>query len=99
MNLKEARKSAIKYCAEKKCDYAYISYKDDGKFYVTGIEGKHTVYFVSKNGSLKSYFATNYASDFHKERKKRKQMRDRHSKRKMAELSNHVDETDEADVD
>ena len=44
MKLKEARKSAIKYCEENKSNYTYISFSDFEEFYPTSKENQHTVF-------------------------------------------------------
>jgi hypothetical protein len=88
MKLREARKSAIKYCEENNCNYTYISHNDVEEFYLTDKENQHTVFFVSRNGSLNACRATQYAVDFHKELKKRKKNRRKNYKDKMAEVAN-----------
>lgn len=88
MKLREARKSAIKYCEENNCNYTYISHNDVEEFYLTDKENQHTVFFVSRNGSLNACRATQYAVDFHKELKKRKKNRRKNYKDKMAEVVN-----------
>lgn len=96
MKLKEARKAAINYCEENKCNYTYISYSDLEEFYPTSKENQHTVFFVNKNGSLKPCRKTEYAVDFHKELKRRKKLRRKNdNKRKMAEVFNRDYEEDE----
>lgn len=94
MKLKEVRKLGIKYCEENNCNYTYISHDNDSEFYLTDEEDKHTVFFVNKNGSLKACFATKYASDFHKELRKRRKNRRQGGKREVAEMCNYVEETD-----
>ena len=88
MKLKEARKLAIKYCEENGCNYTYISHNNIEEFYLTDKEDKHTVFFVSKNGSLNACRSTEYAAGFHKELKKRKKNRRNNYKKKMAEIAN-----------
>ena len=88
MNLKEARNSGIKYCEENKSNFIYISHDNTRKFYLTEKEDAYTVFTVGKNGSLKAYLHTNYASEFHKELKKRKNDRRKNGKRKIAEICN-----------
>lgn len=95
MKLKEARKAAINYCEENKCNYTYISYSDLEEFYPTSKENQHTVFFVNKNGSLKPCRKTEYAAEFHKELKRRKKTRRKNDKKKMAELHNHCNEEEE----
>lgn len=92
MKLKEVRKLAINYCEENKCNYTYISHDDVEGFYLTDKESQHTVFFISKNGSLNACRNTQYAVDFHKELKKRKKNKKNNSKREMAEMLNHDDE-------
>ena len=92
MKLRDARKSAIKYCEENKCNYTYISFSDLEEFYPTSKENQHTVFLVNKNGSLNAYRTTQYAADFHKELKRRKKNRKNNSKKTIAEMLNHVDE-------
>lgn len=89
MNLKEARKAGIKYCENNKCNYTYISYDNAKKFYLTEKEDANTVFTVNKNGSLRAYLHTNYAADFHKELKRRKNVRRKNGKKKIAEMCNH----------
>lgn len=88
MNLKEARKLGIKYCEENKCNYTYIAHDIINEFYLTDNEDKHTVFLVSKNGSLNAYRATVYSVNFHKELRKRKNVRRKNDKRKVAEMLN-----------
>ena len=92
MKLKDARKSAIKYCEENNCNYTYISFSDLEEFYITSKENQHTVFFVSKNGSLNACRSTQYAIDFHKELRRRKKNRKNNNKRAMAEMLNRDDE-------
>lgn len=92
MKLKEARKAAIKYCEENNCNYTYISFSDLEDFYPTSKENQHTVFIVSKNGSLNAYRGTQYAADFHKELKRRKKNRKNNSKRVMADMLNRSDD-------
>ncbi len=92
MKLKEARNLGIKYCEENKCNYTYISYDDVEGFYLTDSEGKHTVFFIGKNGSLNACRNTEYAVNFHKELKRRKKNRKNNVKRKLAEMINRDDE-------
>lgn len=88
MNLKEARKQGISYCADNKCNYTYISYDNTRKFYLTDKEDANAVFTVNKNGSLRAYIKTNYAADFHKELKRRKNVRRKDGKKKIAEIHN-----------
>lgn len=92
MKLKEARKLAINYCEENKCNYTYVAYDDTNTFYLTDSEERHTVFIVNKNGSLNAYRNTQYAVDFHKELKRRKKSRKNNSKRVMSEMLNRDDE-------
>lgn len=92
MKLKEARNLGIKYCEENKCNYTYISHDDVEGFYLTDNEGKHTVFFIGKNGSLNACRNTEYAVNFHKELKRRKKNRKNNVKRKLAEMINRDDE-------
>ena len=92
MKLKEARKSAIKYCEENNCNYTYISHDNVEEFYLTDKENQHTVFFVNKNGSLNACRTTQYAVDFHKELKRRKKNRRSNDKKKIAEMLNRDDE-------
>ncbi len=98
MKLKEARKAGIKYCEENKCNYGYISHDDLNEFYVTAKEDKHTVFLVNRNGSLDAYKTTKYASDFHKELKRRKQNRRSNGKRVIADMCNSVYEREVPDL-
>lgn len=91
MKLKEARKLAIKYCEENKCNYTYISYSDLEEFYPTEKENQHTVFFINKNGSLNACRSTQYAVDFHKELRRRKKTRRNSNKKMMAEVANRDD--------
>ena len=93
MKLKEARKWAIKYCDENKCKYTYVSHNNVEEFYLTDKEDKHTVFLVNRNGSLNAYRDTQYAVDFHKELKKRRNERN-NGKKKIAEISNRDYETE-----
>ena len=88
MKLREARNAAIKYCEENKCNYTYISHNNIEEFYLTDKEDKNTVFFASKNGSLKTCRNTEYAVNFHKELKRRKKNRRRNGKRAVAEIVN-----------
>ena len=94
MKLKEARKSAIKYCEENNCNYTYISHNNVEEFYLTDKEDKHTVFFLNKNGSLRACRNTEYAVDFHKELRKRKKNRKNNSKREVAEMLNRSEDED-----
>lgn len=94
MKLKEARKSAIKYCAENKCNYTYISFDDLEGFYPTEKENQHTVFFVNNNGSLNACRTSPYAVDFHKELRKRKKNRKNNTKREVAEMLNRSEDED-----
>lgn len=88
MKLKEVRNLGIKYCEENKSDYTYISHDNVGEFYLTAKEDANTVFVVKKNGSLKALFTTNYAVEFHKELKRRKNIRRKNGKKKIAEICN-----------
>lgn len=88
MKLRDIRKLGIKYCEENNCNYTHISYDDVEEFYLTDKEDKHTVFFMNKNGSLKTCRNTQYAVEFHKELKKRKKNRIKNSKKKIAEAVN-----------
>lgn len=88
MKLKEARKSAIDYCQENNCNYTYISHNEAEGFYLTDKEDKHTVFFVNRNGSLNACRNTEYAVEFHKELRRRKNHR-RNGKKMIAEIANH----------
>ena len=94
MKLKEARKSAIKYCEENKCNYTYVSFSDLEGFYPTAKENQHTVFFVNKNGSLNACRTSPYAVDFHKELRKRKKNRKNNNKRAVAEMLNRSEDED-----
>lgn len=85
MELKEARRLGIEYCESNNCSYTYISHDSANGFYLTEEETKHTVFFVKRNGALKSCRGTNYAIDFHKELKKRKNKRS-NGKREIAKM-------------
>lgn len=93
MKLKEVRSLGIKYCADNNCNYTYISHDSTNEFDLTDKEDKHTVFLVKKNGGLNAYRGTNYAVDFHKELKKRRNQR-KSTKRQMAEMLNKDDEVD-----
>ena len=97
MKLKDARKEAIKYCKENNCNYACISFVEESGFYLTEKEGTHTVFFVNRNGSLDTCLNTNYAIDFHKELKRRKNKRRKDGKRKITDICNHDYEVEESD--
>ena len=88
MNLKEARNSGIKYCAETKSGYTYISHDNTNKFYLTEKQDANAVFTVGRNGSLRAYIHTNYAADFHKELKKRRNIRRKNGKKKVADICN-----------
>ena len=88
MKLKEARKLAIKYCEENNCNYTYISHDNTEEFYLTDKESKHTVFLVNRNGSLNACRNTEYAVEFHKELRRRKNRR-RNGKKVIAEMANH----------
>lgn len=88
MKLKDARKLAINYCEENHCNYTYISHNNVEEFYLTDKEDNNTVFFASKNGSLKTCRNTEYAVNFHKELKRRKKNRRRNGKRTVAEIVN-----------
>ena len=86
MKLKDVRKLGIKYCEENNCNYTYISHDNVEEFYLTEREDKHTVFFVNKNGRLNACRPTEYAVNFHKELKRRKNRRRNNDKRKMSEM-------------
>lgn len=86
MKLKDARKAAIIYCKENDCSHTYISHNDVGGFYLTERESNHTVFFVNRNGSLDACLNTNYAIDFHKEFDRRRNVRRKNGKRKIADI-------------
>ena len=89
MKLKDVRKLGIKYCEENNYNYAYISHDKISEFYLTDKETKYTVFLVNKNCSLDAYLDTNYAADFHKELKRRKNNRKKNDgKRRMVEICN-----------
>ena len=92
MKLKEVRKLGIEYCEENNCNYTYIAHDSVNEFYITENEDKHTVFLIKKNGGLNAYRGTNYAAEFHKELKKRRNKR-RIDKRKFTEMINSCDET------
>lgn len=94
MKLSDVRKLGIKYCEENNCNYTYISHNNVEGFYLVDKEDKHTVFFINKNGSLRTCRSTEYAIDFHKELKKRKKNRKKNEKRELADLSNY-DSVDE----
>lgn len=95
MKLSDARKLGIKYCEENNCNYTYISHNNVEEFYLTDKEGKNTVFFLNKNGSLRTCRNTEYAVGFHKELKRRKKHRRSNGKRKIAEVANRVENEDE----
>lgn len=86
MKLKDVRKLGIKYCEENNCNYTYISHDNIEEFYLTESENKHTVFLVNKNGSLNAYRSTEYAVNFHKELRRRKNHRRKNNKRRVAEM-------------
>ena len=88
MNLREARNLGIKYCEENKSNFTYISHDNTKKFYLTEKVDAYTVFTVGKNGSLRAYLRTDYAAEFHKELKKRKNIRRKNDKRKIANMCN-----------
>ena len=88
MNLKEARSAGIKYCEENKCHFTYISHDNTRKFYLVEKDDANTVFTVGKNGSLKAYIHTNYSAEFHKELKRRKNVRRKNYKKKMTDTCN-----------
>lgn len=89
MKLSDVRKLGIKYCEENNCNYTYISHNNIEEFYLVDKEDKHTVFFVNKNGSLKSCRNTEYAVDFHKELKRRKKNRRKNGKKMIAFVANY----------
>lgn len=98
MKLKDVRKLGIKYCAENNCNYTYISHDNVNEFYITEKEDKHTVFIVKRNGGLNAYRGTNYAIEFHKELKKRKNNKRKNGKKEIAEILNNHDD-DETDIE
>ena len=68
-------------------------------FYLTKTEDKHVVFLVNKNGSLDAYTSTNYAIDFHKELKRRKQHRRQGNKRKTLEEYDFLYNTNAEDIE
>lgn len=88
MKLKDIRKLGIEYCEKNNCNYMCISHNNVDEFYLTEDEDKHTVFFVSKNGSLKPCRSTEYAVAFHKELRRRKNKRRKNNKKKFAEECN-----------
>ena len=88
MKLRDVRKLGIRHCEENNCKYVCISYDDVEEFYLTSKEDKHTVFFMNKNGSLKPCRNTQYAAEFHKELRKRKNRRNKSSKKQIAEAYN-----------
>lgn len=90
MKLSDVRKLGIKYCEENNCNYTYISHNNVEEFYLTDKEDKHTVFFVNKNGSLRTCRNTEYAVGFHKELRRRKKNRRKNSKKAIAEIVNRV---------
>ena len=92
MKLKDVRKLGIKYCEENNCNYTYISHDNVKEFYLSESENKNTVFFVNRNGSLKTYRSTEYAINFHKELRRRKNSRRKSGKRRVVEMFGHDDE-------
>lgn len=97
MKLKDARKAAIKYCEENKCNYTCLSYVEESGFYLTEKESNHTVFFVNRNGSLDACLNTNFAIDFHKELKRRKNGKRKSGKREVVDACNFDYEFEESD--
>ena len=95
MKLSDVRKLGIKYCEENNHNYTYISHNNIEEFYLTDKEDRHTVFFVNKNGSLRTCRNTEYAVDFHKELKRRKKNRRKNGKRAVAEVANRASNEDE----
>lgn len=94
MKLKEARSLGIKYCEENKCNYTYIAHDNTNEFYLTENNTKHTVFLVSRNGSLNAVHDTQYAMDFHRELQRRRKNRRNDNKRKMIDNCNREFETE-----
>lgn len=92
MNLKDARNNAIKYCNENNCKYVHIIHDEVHGFNFVENEDKNTVFLVNRNGSLDAYYGTQYASDFHKELKRRRKNKRVDSKRKLSDMVNRDDE-------
>ena len=92
MNLREARKAAIKHCEENNCSYTYISHDEASSFYLTNEETKYTVFFVNRNGSLNACRNTKYAKDFHKELSRRRKNKRNSGKRDIAEMLNYAED-------
>ena len=88
MKLRDVRKLGIKYCEDNNCSYTYISHDETNEFYLMDKEDAHTVFLANKNGSLNACYNTNYAVNFHKELKKRRRIRRKNDKRKIAEIAN-----------
>lgn len=86
MKLADVRKSGIVYCETNDCPYTYISHNKTQEFYLTENENKHTVFYINKNGSLNPCRSTQYAVDFHKELKRRRNNRRKNDKRKVKEI-------------
>lgn len=95
MKLSDVRKLGIKYCEENNCNYTYISHNNVEEFYLTDAEDKHTVFFVNKNGSLRTCRSTEYAVAFHKELRRRKKHRRNNDKKIVAEVANRIANEDE----
>lgn len=98
MKLKDVRKLGIEYCETNNCNYTYIAHDKTNEFYLTENEDKHTVFLVKKNGGLNAYRGTNYAAEFHKELKKRRNKR-KSDKRKFAEMIDGNDEVDDEEME
>lgn len=94
MKLKEARSAGIKYCENNKCNYTFIAHDTTNEFYVTESNTKHTVFLVSRNGSLNATHDTQYALDFHKELQKRRKNKRNNNKRNMIDNCNRGFETE-----
>lgn len=90
MKLKEARKEAIKFCRENRCDFCFISYDNADEFRFTGVtDDEHTVFMVGKNGSFQNYARTKYARNFHEKFKKRADYKGNNDKREIADMVNY----------
>lgn len=91
MKLKEARKEAIEFCRENRCDFCFISYDDTNEFQFIGVtDDEHTVFMVGKNGSLQNYARTKYARNFHDKFKKRTNHKNS-DKREIVDMVNYLD--------
>lgn len=94
MKLKDVRKLGIEYCETNNCNYTYIAHDGTNEFYLTEKEDNHTVFLIKRNGGLNAYRGTNYAADFHRELKKRRNNRRKNDKRRLSEMVNGGHEAD-----